>query len=340
MVVQLTDNLGNITYPTSFSVDTTNVWVNYPLIGSPCPSGYTVTLYANTPITQTTSYGQRTPFTATTVGASLNKLTIIDQQLQRQVNQAFTTPVGQSAGIFPSASPGYVLGWNSSNQLANLANPSLTAQWSLNGANIFYNTGSVSTSNNMTATYFNGIHNGSINWPSVTALANSSNLNWQNINGITSINSGAVNWTSLTNVVQATGVNWQSLNSVSGYVPAGGVNWTDVQTQKSIKNLFGSWSTGATSCGGIGSTGCTYGTIYGPVTTDGIVTAWVNTSSNGQLQGLTDSSATPATVRQNVQEIATNPVSVTFPVRKGDYFEVTSSGSVSTSGTYFTSQGS
>lgn len=143
MVVYLTDSSGNITTPSSFSVDTTNVWVNYPLVGSPCATGYTVTLVASTPITQTTAYGNRNPFTATAVGSSLNKLTIIDQQLQGQMNRALLVPVSQSGQNFPTPVAGNFIGWNASGQLANLVNPSLTAQWSLSGSNIYYNIGNV-----------------------------------------------------------------------------------------------------------------------------------------------------------------------------------------------------
>ena len=151
MVVQLTDSIGNVTYPSNFSVDTTNVWVNYPLTGSPCPTGSTVVLYASTPITQTTSYTNRSPFTAPTVGASLNKLTIIDQQLQRQLNQALLTPPGQTATTFPSAAPGYLIGWNGSGALANINNPAAVAQWALSGSNIYYSAGNVGIGNNSPA---------------------------------------------------------------------------------------------------------------------------------------------------------------------------------------------
>lgn len=151
IVVQQTDNNGNITFPTNFSIDTTNVWVNYPLTGSPCPTGYTLTLYASTPITQITTYGNRTPFTATAVGSSLNKLTIIDQQLQRQLNSALLLPVGQTPGTFPSSSPGNYIGWNGSGVLSNIPSPANAALWSLSGANAVYNLGNVSTTGNLTA---------------------------------------------------------------------------------------------------------------------------------------------------------------------------------------------
>lgn len=155
MTVYITDSNGNITPQTgTFSVDQTNLWVNYPLTGSPCSTGYTITLIPSTPQTQTTTYGIRTPFTATAVGSSFDKLTLISQQLQGQVNRALLLPVNStntSPQTFPTASPGMLIGWNGSSQLANINNPAAVAQWSLSGANISYNTGNVSTTNTFTA---------------------------------------------------------------------------------------------------------------------------------------------------------------------------------------------
>lgn len=153
MTVYITDSLRNITPQSgTFSVDQTNLWVNYPLVGSPCSTGSTITLIPSTPQTQTTTYGARTPFTATAVGASFDKLTLIDQQIQGQINRAFLQPVNfTGTATFPSSNPGYLIGWNSSGVLSNITNPSLTAQWTLSGANISYNTGNVSTTNTMTA---------------------------------------------------------------------------------------------------------------------------------------------------------------------------------------------
>lgn len=108
-----TDNLGNTTQITSnFTVDTTNAWVVYPTSGSACSTGYTLTLLPQTPQTQTTTYTPRSPFTATAVGASLNKLTIISQQLQEQLNRSLKTPVNTIGNMIPANQPGSVLGWD------------------------------------------------------------------------------------------------------------------------------------------------------------------------------------------------------------------------------------
>lgn len=154
MTAYLTDTSGNTTQLSSgvFSVDTTNLWVNYPLMGSPCATNYVLTLRPSTPQTQTTTYGARTPFTATAVGASFDKLTLISQQLQGQINRTFLQPANVTTQVtFPGSSPGSLIGWNGSGVLTNVSNPSAVAQWTLSGANISYNTGNVSTTNTFTA---------------------------------------------------------------------------------------------------------------------------------------------------------------------------------------------
>ena len=158
MTVYLTDSSGNVTQLSTsvFSVDTTNLWVNYPLIGSPCATGSTITLRPSTPQTQTTTYGNRTPFTATAVGASFDKLTLISQQLQGQINRTFLQPANVTTQVtFPVSSPGFLIGWNGSGVLANINNPAAVAQWNLSGPNISYNTGNVSTTQNFTSATLN-----------------------------------------------------------------------------------------------------------------------------------------------------------------------------------------
>lgn len=115
MQVFINNNAGSITQASNstFSVDQSNLWVNYPLVGAPCPTGSTITLQPSTPQTQTTTYGNRTPFIATAVGSSLDKLTLISQQLQGQLNRAILAPAGTSAFTFPSAVANNILGWDS-----------------------------------------------------------------------------------------------------------------------------------------------------------------------------------------------------------------------------------
>ena len=341
MVLQLTDNLGNISYPSNFTVDTTNVWVNYPLVGT-CPTGDTVTLYASTPITQITTYGNRTPFTATAVGSSLNKLTIIDQQLQRQLNTALLLPVGQTPGTFPSPSPGNYIGWNASSMLSNIPSPSNAAVWSLSGGNAQFNTGNVSTSGNITA-----IASGSYFAPNVGIGSSSPGhaldvigtvMATNFIGSITGNVTGNVSGTSAT-VTTAAQPNITSVGTLTSLLVSGNVGINsispgqllDVQgtirgtsfTGQSGHGLFGAWSvSGSGACGGAGSSGCVIGTIY-QATTDGIVVAWNESSTIPELTGVSDANSTPSIVRAINYGNNDGFCSITFPVRKGDYFQVT-----------------
>lgn len=85
----------------------------------------------------------------------------------------------------------------------------------------------------------------------------------------------------------------------------------------------------------------TIGQIY-QATTDGIVVAYqVSSSSQSYLIGITDSSVTPTT--QRVWQYVTASAcytSVTFPVKKNDYYEVTQGGTPTGSAMYFISIGS
>ena len=119
MNVYTVDGNGNVTPQANFSVDTTNVWVNYPATGSPCTSPTQVVLLPLTPQTQTTTYGPRTPFTATAVGLSLDKLTMISQQLQQQMNRATLAPVNSTASTgyqLPNPLALAYLGWDATGQ--------------------------------------------------------------------------------------------------------------------------------------------------------------------------------------------------------------------------------
>lgn len=120
MTVYTVDSSGNVTQQTNFTVDTTNVWVVYPATGSPCATGNQLVLLPATPKTQITTYGGRAPFTATAVGLSFDKLTMISQQLQEQVNRAVLSPVNSNAGSgiqFPNPSANQYIGWDSTGTL-------------------------------------------------------------------------------------------------------------------------------------------------------------------------------------------------------------------------------
>lgn len=75
-------------------------------------------------------------------------------------------------------------------------------------------------------------------------------------------------------------------------------------------------------------------------TTDGFVTADVNSGSNYTVKGFTDGSNPPTTQRQTETQVGTNPTAIAFPVKKGDFYEVTASAALSVSRIFFISIGS
>lgn len=113
MTVYITDSSGNSTQvTTNFSVDTNNLWVVYPVSGTACATGNQITLIPSTPQTQLLSLTARSPFVATAIGGALDKLTLISQQLQGQLNRTILAPVNANTQTaFPSPSDGKVLGW-------------------------------------------------------------------------------------------------------------------------------------------------------------------------------------------------------------------------------------
>lgn len=73
--------------------------------------------------------------------------------------------------------------------------------------------------------------------------------------------------------------------------------------------------------------------------TDGAVTVTFNSGSNWSLDGYTDGSNPPTTRRGHVEQAGTTAASVTFPVRKGDYYKISSAQTPSASEIYFLPQG-
>lgn len=326
MTVYVTDNNGNITTEPSsaFSVDTSNVWVNYPLTGPACPTGYTITLIPSTPQTQTTTYGNRTPFTATAVGASFDKLTLIAQQLQGQVNRAFLQPVNfTGTATFPGSNPGYLIGWNSSGVLSNINNPAAVAQWSLSGANISYNTGNVSTTNTMTANEFTdgtATLTGGVLTGSVTGNVTGNLTGTVQTAAQTNITSLGTLSSLLTtgNVGIGTGVASARLLVFGGNVGIGSAApGTSLDVQGTIRG------TGFSGIGGlIGSpVSKSTGVIY-QAATDGWVNWISNQSSSTNIAIYSDSNSSPSTLRAGSNP-AGNSGNLTIGcfVKKGNYYE-------------------
>lgn len=350
MTVYITDSNGNISAQTgTFSVDQSNVWVNYPLVGSPCATGSTITLIPSTPQTQITAYGARTPFTATAVGSSFDKLTLISQQLQGQINRALLLPVNSgntSPQTFPTASPGSLIGWNVSSQLANINNPAAVAQWSLSGANISYNTGNVSTTHTLTgatltdgtATLTGGTLTGNVvgnltgtintaSQPNITSLGTLSSLATTGNVGVgTPIPTTGRLIVSGGNVGIGTGIPGMLLNVQGGNVGIG----TVVAGQALVVNgtVQATSYTGAAGAGLLGAWTSKSLTSVIQATTDGFAVCYVNAASGTSIMSLTtDSSNPPTTVRCAEQQAATTAIGCMSPVRKNDYYECNTTGS-------------
>lgn len=339
MTAYLTDTSGNTTQLSTsvFSVDTTNVWVNYPLVGSPCPNNYLVTLRPSTPQTQTTTYGARTPFTATAVGASFDKLTLISQQLQGQINRTFLQPANVTSQVtFPSSSPGNYIGWNGSGVLANIPSPSNAAVWSLSGANAVYNLGNVSTSGTLTASTSGSSFVSNVGIGSTSpgqALDVQGTIRATNFSGpLTGNITGNASGTSAT-VTTAVQPAITSVGTLTSLLVSGNVGIGSASPGQ-VLDINGTIRAKGFSGPLVGSTTAfNTGTIY-QAATDGYITHVFATGTNPTTINLySDSSATPSTVVDYLVSHDTGG-QVTFKmsvlIKKGNYYEIViSAGSIS-----------
>lgn len=109
-----------------------------------------------------------------------------------------------------------------------------------------------------------------------------------------------------------------NIPSGAGIIPAANVG-----------GVFGTWASK------------TIGQIYQALT-DGIVVAYgLETSGSVEIQGVSDSSSSPSTIRAYTETVANAFASICFPVKKNDYYEVTSTGfAFTTSAMYFLPLGS
>jgi len=127
MVVIITDSDGVETVLTSnYDVDTVLSRVVYPTAVSGLPalaSGNKITLKRVEPFTQQLVLQNQAPFNATDVEKSLDKLTMIAQQIQEEVDrcpkQAESTPTVLDL-ILPTADTGKAIGWASDGTLTNI----------------------------------------------------------------------------------------------------------------------------------------------------------------------------------------------------------------------------
>lgn len=345
------DSSGNSTpQPTNFSVNTTTQTVTYPVSGTPCATGYNLLLQRIEPFTQQVAASNQGPAPSPVVMTMSDKLTMLAQQLN---NNGVQSAPGTSGVItLPPYIAGDLFAWSSTpNLIANVTNPSAVAQWSLSGANISYNVGNVSTTNNMSANEFVGLLNGNINWPAVGNLLTHSNVNWNDFNMNALLNAGGVNWPNLNSNILNKAINWTSIPNYAGVNwsmlvanSTTGVNWIDMKGIQPINGLLSATNVGALV--GTPITGLTIGTsgspsIYGPAATDGIVQAWATTNTNFNLIGYTDATTTPSTIGQQGGSSGEYVVPITFFVKKGNYYQVQySAGTLASSGMSFTPIGS
>lgn len=94
-----TTTLGSSTYSVSGLGNPSGGAVTYPLVGSPISSSYTLTVQRIMPLTQTTDLVNQSAYYPEVVEDALDKLTMIDQQLQEQIDRALAFPVGTVADV-------------------------------------------------------------------------------------------------------------------------------------------------------------------------------------------------------------------------------------------------
>lgn len=127
MKVILTTAAGvETTLTSNYDVDTVLSRVTYPTAVSglaPLASGNTITLKRVEPLTQQLVLQNQAPFNAADVMSSLDKLTMISQQVQEQLDRAPKQRESLSTVldlILPTASTGKAVGWASDGTLTNI----------------------------------------------------------------------------------------------------------------------------------------------------------------------------------------------------------------------------
>jgi len=150
--------------------------------------------------------------------------------------------------------------------------------------------------------------------------------------GIPEFDTGTTYYTN--SIVQYNGVLYTSLtDSNIGNTPAIGTYWTS--TVPSISGILGAWTTSASVFGVGGS--IAHDVIYKAATDGFVVIQIANTAGNNQQswQFYTDSTSSPSTmVGQTYSSSSTTNLSfpAIFPVKKGDYWTITTYDSASVSG--------
>jgi hypothetical protein len=174
--VYTVDINGNVTQQTSnFSVNTVTQSVLYPVSGSPLASGTQIILLRVEPFTQQVAASNQGPSPSPVVMGMSDKLTMISQQLQEQLDRSPLSSVNSSTPLtFPSSSPGLLIGWLANGNLGNIANTS--NPWLYSGSNIYYNNGTVSSLNGFIGNVTGNVTAGTITTTGSVGIGTSSPL--------------------------------------------------------------------------------------------------------------------------------------------------------------------
>jgi hypothetical protein len=99
----------------NYSVNVSSGYVIYPITGSAIASTTKITIFRQVPITQEVTLPNQGAYFAKTVEGSLDKSTIIDQQLHDELSRTLkfsVTSEDSVSKVLPNPVAGYVLGWN------------------------------------------------------------------------------------------------------------------------------------------------------------------------------------------------------------------------------------
>ena len=364
--VYVTDSAGVVTIPVNFSVNTGTSKVTYPTTGTICPSGSQVTLVRSIPLLQSLVLTTQGPFPAASLNTSHDKLTMMAQQLQEQLNRTVILPItSTSAPTLPTPSTGYSLVWDASGNLANSLlvgpqGPAGPAGPSGSGAGDVLGP---TTNSNGTIPVWNGANTKTLSngW---TIGTSANNIVQVGSDGKLPILDGSKLTNVPLSVSSVSGATFTLLGSITagaGSIPA--ANITSLPDTSLAKITTGSKVSGSAlieldqipyAAGKIPAANIltifgarvnkTNDTIY-LAATDGIVVghfAWTGSTPARSVYGYTDSSNPPTTeVAAMRYDIAAGiAFTVTFPVLKGNYYRVAASvADLSTNDLWFTPVG-
>ena len=157
------DSLGNLTGPltqnSQYQVDIVNSNIIYPITGTPLSSGYQLFAIRVIPLLQGTQFANQGNFNPAIIGTSLDKLIMIAQGLQDQLNRTFVAPIDETTDYsLPVPIPNQFLGSDPTGTfLTNLVNTNS------NNINVNATPGTIpirDASGNINANTFNGSLNG------------------------------------------------------------------------------------------------------------------------------------------------------------------------------------